>query len=158
MLFTANPLTGLRSEAVIDAAPGLGEALVSGLVEPDHYAVDIVKNKSGKRHWVKKNFNPFSGGCGVKQITEKPSEYQALKDDQILFWQKQVKRWRAFWCSSGILNGAFAKGSYTFYNPARLLHYFLCLSVYLPNFEDFFFLLPIYKVGWIRSHPSVRAP
>ena len=40
VMFTANPLTGLRTETVIDATLGLGEALVSGLVEPDHYVVD----------------------------------------------------------------------------------------------------------------------
>ncbi|HET9866530.1 MAG TPA: PEP/pyruvate-binding domain-containing protein, partial [Nitrospira sp.] len=40
VLFTANPLTGLRSETVVDATFGLGEALVSGQVEPDHYVVD----------------------------------------------------------------------------------------------------------------------
>jgi rifampicin phosphotransferase len=39
VLFTANPLTGSRRETVIDAAYGLGEALVSGKVEPDHYVV-----------------------------------------------------------------------------------------------------------------------
>ncbi len=39
VLFTANPLTGLRAETVIDATLGLGEALVSGQVEPDHYVV-----------------------------------------------------------------------------------------------------------------------
>ncbi len=37
VLFTANPLTGQRGETVIDATLGLGEALVSGQVEPDHY-------------------------------------------------------------------------------------------------------------------------
>lgn len=37
--FTANPLTGRRGEVVIDAVPGLGEALVSGLVNPDHFVV-----------------------------------------------------------------------------------------------------------------------
>ncbi len=40
VLFTANPLTGKRTEMVIDATLGLGEALVAGLVEPDHYVVD----------------------------------------------------------------------------------------------------------------------
>jgi len=40
VLFTANPLTGRRTETVIDATLGLGEALVSGQVEPDHYVVD----------------------------------------------------------------------------------------------------------------------
>lgn len=42
VLFTANPLTGLRSETVIDATLGLGEALVTGQVEPDHYVVDTL--------------------------------------------------------------------------------------------------------------------
>ncbi|MEN8173503.1 MAG: PEP/pyruvate-binding domain-containing protein, partial [Chloroflexota bacterium] len=42
VLFTANPLTGKRSETVIDAAFGLGEALVGGHVEPDHYIIDSI--------------------------------------------------------------------------------------------------------------------
>lgn len=40
VLFTANPITGKRTEMVIDAARGLGEAVVSGTVTPDHYRVD----------------------------------------------------------------------------------------------------------------------
>ena len=45
VLFTANPLTGKRSETVIDATLGLGEALVSGQVEPDHYVVDSASGR-----------------------------------------------------------------------------------------------------------------
>ncbi len=40
VLFTADPVTGRRHQAVIDAAPGLGEAVVSGAVDPDHFTVD----------------------------------------------------------------------------------------------------------------------
>jgi pyruvate,water dikinase len=40
ILFTANPLTGARDEIAIDAAWGLGEAIVSGLVTPDHIIAD----------------------------------------------------------------------------------------------------------------------
>src|SRR6185295_18286461 len=40
VLFTANPVSGRRREAVIDASPGLGEAVVSGAVNPDHFIVD----------------------------------------------------------------------------------------------------------------------
>ena len=40
VLFTANPVTGRRRQAVIDASPGLGEAVVSGAVNPDHFIVD----------------------------------------------------------------------------------------------------------------------
>ncbi len=40
VLFTANPVSGARDEVVINAAWGLGEAVVSGLVTPDHLVVD----------------------------------------------------------------------------------------------------------------------
>src|SRR5258707_1752062 len=39
VLFTANPLTGKRRQAVIDANPGLGKAVVSGATNPDHFVV-----------------------------------------------------------------------------------------------------------------------
>ena len=37
--FSADPLTGQRN-VIIEAAPGLGEAVVQGLVQPDRYVVD----------------------------------------------------------------------------------------------------------------------
>lgn len=37
VLFTANPITGKRDEMLVNAAYGLGEALVSGRVTPDTY-------------------------------------------------------------------------------------------------------------------------
>ncbi|HEX2074495.1 MAG TPA: PEP/pyruvate-binding domain-containing protein [Geodermatophilus sp.] len=40
VLFTANPLTGSRSEAVVDAAPGLGTAVVEGTTAADHYVLN----------------------------------------------------------------------------------------------------------------------
>lgn len=39
VLFTANPLTGARDEQVINAAWGLGEAVVGGVVTPDTHLV-----------------------------------------------------------------------------------------------------------------------
>ncbi|MEU3766568.1 PEP/pyruvate-binding domain-containing protein [Amycolatopsis keratiniphila] len=41
VLYTANPVSGRRSEIVVDAAPGLGEAVVSGAVTPDHYRLSV---------------------------------------------------------------------------------------------------------------------
>src|SRR5438445_116804 len=40
VLFTADPITGRRRRAAIEAVRGLGEQLVSGAVNPDHYTVD----------------------------------------------------------------------------------------------------------------------
>jgi pyruvate,water dikinase len=39
-MFTANPVSGARDELIIDANPGLGDAVVSGLVNPDHFTVE----------------------------------------------------------------------------------------------------------------------
>jgi phosphohistidine swiveling domain-containing protein len=84
VLFTANPLTGLLSETVIDATFGLGEALVSGQVEPDHYVVD---SRSGqvlaKTLGTKEVATRGRKGGGVESIREKAGERQALTDGQI---------------------------------------------------------------------------
>lgn len=37
VLYTADPVTGNRAEVLLEAARGLGEAVVSGTVTPDHY-------------------------------------------------------------------------------------------------------------------------
>jgi rifampicin phosphotransferase len=85
VLFTANPLSGLRSEAVIDATLGLGEALVSGQVEPDHYVVDVLNNQIvGKTLGAKKISTRGKAGGGVEVIEEMAEARQALSDEDIL--------------------------------------------------------------------------
>ena len=85
VLFTANPLTGLRSEAVIDATLGLGEALVSGQVEPDHYVVDTLnKRVLAKTLGAKKISTRGKTGGGVETIEEEALARQALADPEIL--------------------------------------------------------------------------
>jgi rifampicin phosphotransferase len=49
VLFTANPLTGKRREIVIDANPGLGEAVVSGATNPDHFVVHTTTGEMVER-------------------------------------------------------------------------------------------------------------
>jgi len=49
VLFTADPVTGQRRHAAIDAVAGLGEELVAGAVDPDHYAVDIASHQVVQR-------------------------------------------------------------------------------------------------------------
>ncbi len=41
VLFTADPVSGRHDRLVIDAVPGLGEALVSGEETPDHYELNL---------------------------------------------------------------------------------------------------------------------
>src|SRR5215472_3468396 len=85
VLFTANPLTGKRTETVIDATMGLGEALVSGQVEPDHYVVD----PSGDRI-LSKTLGDKAVAIRGKQdggtvtLTEDAASRQALPDGAII--------------------------------------------------------------------------
>ncbi|MEO8954053.1 MAG: PEP/pyruvate-binding domain-containing protein [Ktedonobacteraceae bacterium] len=86
VLFTANPLTGKRRQAVIDASPGLGEAVVSGAVNPDHFVVntesgEIVERQLGDKRVV---IQALPGG-GTQRIERAgQSEYACLTDEQVL--------------------------------------------------------------------------
>lgn len=48
VLFSADPVSGRHDRLVIDAVAGLGEALVSGDVTPDHYQLDMANNVISK--------------------------------------------------------------------------------------------------------------
>jgi phosphohistidine swiveling domain-containing protein len=56
VMFTADPVTGDRDRVVIDSNPGLGEAVVAGLVTPDHVVLEaddrIVERREGGREVV----------------------------------------------------------------------------------------------------------
>ena len=85
VLFTANPLTGRRGQAVIDATLGLGEALVGGQVEPDHYVVDASAGRILSKQLGAKalSIRPAQEG-GVRRQAEQAGETQALSDAQII--------------------------------------------------------------------------
>jgi pyruvate,water dikinase len=84
VLFTANPLTGLRTETVIDATVGLGEALVAGQIEPDHYVVDTRSGQiSGRTLGAKAMSIRSQPGGGTAAVYEDQATAQALPDAQI---------------------------------------------------------------------------
>jgi phosphohistidine swiveling domain-containing protein len=85
VLFTANPLTGRRRQAVIDASPGLGEAIVSGAVNPDHFVVDtatgaIVERRLGDKRLA---VEPATAGGTRRVERADTSAVACLSDEQI---------------------------------------------------------------------------
>ena len=85
VLFTANPLTGKRRQAVIDANPGLGEAVVSGATNPDHFVVntasgEIVERRPGDKRIV---IRGTEGGGTVRTESGDGSGEACLSDEQI---------------------------------------------------------------------------
>ncbi|NYV75629.1 rifamycin-inactivating phosphotransferase [Streptomyces sp. UH6] len=83
VLFTADPVTGNRRTAVVDAGFGLGEALVSGLVNPDVFTVRdgevVARTVNAKRRAV----HALPGG-GTRETGIDPGrqEEPALTDAQ----------------------------------------------------------------------------
>ncbi|HEX3206429.1 MAG TPA: PEP/pyruvate-binding domain-containing protein, partial [Propionibacteriaceae bacterium] len=81
VMFTANPVTGDRDEIVIDASSGLGEAVVAGLVTPDHYVLDgqgkVRVRTPGRREVIVRS---TPGGGGVTHSTDADSGAASLPD------------------------------------------------------------------------------
>jgi phosphohistidine swiveling domain-containing protein len=86
VLFTANPVTGKRHQAVIDASSGLGEAVVSGAVNPDHFVADTATGKIVERRLGDKRVAIVAGPEGGTQRVELAADKQSasLSDGQIL--------------------------------------------------------------------------
>jgi len=85
VLFTANPLTGKRRQAVIDANPGLGEAVVSGATNPDHFVVntataEIVKRRLGDKRVI---IRGAEGGGTTRTETSAGFGEACLSDEQV---------------------------------------------------------------------------
>jgi phosphoenolpyruvate synthase/pyruvate phosphate dikinase len=85
ILFTADPITSNRKILSIDASFGLGEALVSGLVNADNYKVrdNIIVDK--KVSTKKLAIYPLKeGGTTTREIEISRQDDQSLSDEQIL--------------------------------------------------------------------------
>ncbi len=113
ILFTADPVTSNRKVLSIDASFGLGEALVSGLVNADLYKVNngkiIEKKTSAKKRAV---YALKEGGTQEQEIKAEQQNEQALTDAQILELERMGRKIEAHfgspqdieWC---LANDAF---------------------------------------------------
>ncbi len=85
IMFTADPVSGNRKIVSIDASFGLGEALVSGIVNADNYKVrngELI----GKKISIKKLaiYASKDGGTKEQEIEQGQQHQQALTDEQII--------------------------------------------------------------------------
>ncbi|MGW5192963.1 rifamycin-inactivating phosphotransferase [Kribbella sp. NPDC004138] len=85
ILFTADPVTGNRKVAAVDAGFGLGEALVSGLMNPDVFKVRdgqiIARSIAAKQLAIRAL---PTGGTETLTIAPGQQEVPALTDAQVL--------------------------------------------------------------------------
>jgi rifampicin phosphotransferase len=85
ILFTADPVTSDRRTASVEATFGLGEALVSGLVDPDVHTVRdgeiVTRTVGGKRIAVRP---AAEGGTREEPVDPRLRDRPALTDAQVL--------------------------------------------------------------------------
>lgn len=97
ILFTADPVTSNRKVLSIDASFGLGEALVSGLVNADIYKVRegriVDKKISTKKVAV---YALQEGGTEEKRIEAGRQNMQTLTDEQILKLERLGRKIEAY--------------------------------------------------------------
>jgi len=131
VLFTANPLTGALDESVIDATFGLGEALVSGQVEPDHFVVKILTTEYTESTEKKPIKNSVSSvfsvvnktlgakavatrsktGGGVESVEEQFQGRQTLTEEQIYQLAETGGQIQAEYGAPQDIEWAFADGN-----------------------------------------------
>lgn len=70
VLFTANPVNGRRDQMVIDGAWGLGEAVVSGQVTPDHWVADAATGAIREQQVARKAVMTVRIGGGGEGLPE----------------------------------------------------------------------------------------
>ncbi|MCE9670840.1 phosphoenolpyruvate synthase [Myxococcus stipitatus] len=87
VMFTADPTTGDTGRLVIEAAFGLGEAVVSGQVEPDTYVVEKASPRVLEARVGHKDFQYVGDGAGGERRVELPPDQatrRVLEDAEVL--------------------------------------------------------------------------
>jgi pyruvate,water dikinase len=84
ILFTANPVSGARGEALISAAWGLGQAVVGGLVTPDALTVDKASGQVLTREIADKQVMTalLESGTQERPVPETMRQAPVLTDQQ----------------------------------------------------------------------------
>lgn len=90
VMFTANPVSG-KDEIVIDASYGLGEAIVSGQVTPDHYTLSADGNIQ-EYHIGSKEIKIIYAENGTEKVstTEQDRAKRCLDDNDLQALWKQA--------------------------------------------------------------------
>ena len=96
VMFTLHPVTGDRSKIVIESVWGLGEAIVSGAVTPDHFEVDKNSMKIVAKNIVKKTVeyvrDPKTGKTIHAEVPPERQEAPSLTDEEVIELAKIAKR------------------------------------------------------------------
>ncbi|MEO7019166.1 MAG: PEP/pyruvate-binding domain-containing protein [Ktedonobacteraceae bacterium] len=138
ILFTANPLTGRRHQAVIDANPGLGEAVVSGAVNPDHFVVNADTGEILARRLGDKRLTIRSTPGGGTQRVDVADQQDAfcLTDEQVQALTRLGKQVEAHYGVPQDTEWAVDSSGYLWLTQARPITTLFPLPANVPTVDD----------------------
>lgn len=115
ILFTVNPINGNREELVINAAWGLGEAVVSGAVTPDTLTIDKPKGKVIRREIAEKLVMTVRTEEGTSEVpVPDPQKKKAvLSDAQALELARLGMQIEEFYAMPMDVEWTFAEGKFS---------------------------------------------
>jgi phosphoenolpyruvate synthase/pyruvate phosphate dikinase len=112
VMFTENPITG-ADERVIEASWGLGEAVVAGLVIPDHYRIDrsgaVLERKPGRKAVAVRPV--ATGGTVEEEIPADRAEKLCLDDGHLAQLAQLALRCEQIYGRARDVEWAFAGGT-----------------------------------------------
>lgn len=112
VMFTQNPITGAE-ERVIEASWGLGEAVVAGLVIPDHYRLDadgrVLERKPGRKSIAIRTLP--TGGTFEEEVPAERVEAPCLDEDQLQQLARLATRCEQVYGPARDVEWAFADGT-----------------------------------------------
>ncbi len=99
VMFTLNPVTGDESKVAIEGNWGLGEAVVSGSINPDRFLVDKVmleiEDRTISRKEMEFAYNDKTGQMEYKELPEEMKMVPCLEDKEILELARMAKKLEA---------------------------------------------------------------
>lgn len=111
VMFTANPVTG-ADECVVEASWGLGEAVVSGRVIPDHFRIsrsgEVLERKPGRKRIAIRSVTAH--GSVEEDVAPELVERLCLDDDQLKELSRLALRCEEVYGAARDIEWAFAAG------------------------------------------------
>jgi pyruvate,water dikinase len=111
VMFTRNPMNG-ADERVIEASWGLGEAVVAGLVIPDHFRIDragqVLERTAGLKRIAIRTLS--GGGTTEEVVAAARAEQRCLGDDQLAALNRLATSCEEIYGPERDIEWAFADG------------------------------------------------
>jgi pyruvate,water dikinase len=87
VMFSINPVTGVQNEIVIEGNYGLGETVVSGVVNPDDFIIDKETLKIKERRIARKTIqylrDPSTGKTVHLEVPEEKQKISCVNDEEL---------------------------------------------------------------------------